>query len=285
MTIDAAHRQLISQLATLYDEREAAAITSLVMEKLTGMDRGLRVMHKTDSLNESGIMLFHRCLDQLMRHRPVQYVLAEAWFAGLKFYVDEKVLIPRPETEELVDWVLADSPFVGADFKALDIGTGSGCIPVSIGKKLPGIQMMACDISPDALQIASKNGLDNQVPVNFFLCDIRDPASWDRIPALNLIMSNPPYIPEKQKDLLDNLVKNFEPALALFVPDDDPIIFYKLIGRFAQKKLLPDGKLFLEIHHDFAKEIVLWYQQNGFSVELRKDLSGKNRMIRAQFFK
>ena len=285
MTIDEAHRQLISQLGTLYDDREAATITSMVMEKLTGMDRSLRVIHKTDPVNETGIMLFQQYMKELMEHRPVQYVLAEAWFAGLKFYVDEKVLIPRPETEELVDWVLVDTPSPASDFKALDIGTGSGCIPVSIGKKLPGIQMMACDISPDALEIARKNSMDNRVQVNFFLCDIRDPASWENMPSQDLIVSNPPYIPEKQKDLLDNLVKNFEPALALFVPDDDPIIFYKLIGRFAQKKLLPDGKLFLEIHHDFAKEIVLWYQQNGFSVELRKDLSGKNRMIRAQFFK
>ncbi|MDP4252240.1 MAG: peptide chain release factor N(5)-glutamine methyltransferase [Bacteroidota bacterium] len=284
MTIDEANRQLISQLGTLYDEREAAAITSMVMEKLTGMDRSLRLMHKTEALAETGLVLFQQYIGELMQHRPVQYVLGEAWFAGLKFYVNEQVLVPRPETEELVDWILADTPAPGPDFKALDIGTGSGCIPVSIGKKLPGIQMMACDISPDALQIAAKNGLDNQVTVNFFLCDIRDQASRELIPALNLIVSNPPYIPEKQRVLLDNHVKNFEPALALFVPDADPLIFYKLIGQFAQKKLLPDGKLFLEIHHDFAKEIVSWYQQNGFSVELRKDLSGKNRMIRARFF-
>jgi release factor glutamine methyltransferase len=284
MTIDSVNRQLISALDSIYDAREAASITSMVLEKITGMTRSLRLIQRQDELTPSQVLLFQQYLAELMQHRPVQYVLGEAWFAGLRFYVDENVLIPRPETEELVEWILVDLQMpMPPDFRALDIGTGTGCIPISLGKKQKYIQLMACDISPAALDIARKNSITNQVEVAFFLCDIRDAESREKMPALNLIMSNPPYIPEKQKAQLDKHVKLFEPELALFVPNNDPIVFYKLIGQLAKKKLFAGGKLFLELHQDFAREIVHWYRENGFSTELRKDLSGKNRMLRAQF--
>jgi release factor glutamine methyltransferase len=246
------------------------------------MPKGVRVIHKTDSFNEEQTTLFQQYLEELMRHRPVQYVLAEAWFGGLSFYVDENVLIPRPETEELVDWVLKDLELpLAPHFTVLDIGTGSGCIPVSIGKKQKSIRLLACDISPTALAIARKNSMENEVAVDFFSCDIRDISSWDQFPGLNLLVSNPPYIPERQRARMDPHVKNYEPELALFVPDRDPLLYYIVIGQFAKKKLVVGGKIFLELHHDFARNIVQWYRENGFIVELRKDLSGNNRMIRA----
>ena len=284
MTIEESNRQLISALCSLYDDREAASISSMVMEKITGISRSERLIHKQHGLTETQTILFRQYLDELRKHRPVQYVLGEAWFAGLRFYVDENVLIPRPETEELVDWVLTDlhSFPLSPGFKALDIGTGSGCIPVSIGKKTKDIHLMACDISTAALDIARKNSLDNQVAVDFFQCDIREASSWEKMPGLNLIISNPPYIPEKQRAQMDQHVKNYEPGLALFVPDKDPLLFYKVIGNFAKKKLLAGGKLFMELHHDFAGETGKWFKENSFSTELRRDLSGKNRMIRAQ---
>jgi release factor glutamine methyltransferase len=284
MTIDEANRQFISSLGSIYDEREASSITSLVMENLTGMSKSLRVIHKQDALPQALILRVRQYLNELMQHRPVQYVLGEAWFAGLRFYVDENVLIPRPETEELLDWILADLPSaVPSDFKILDIGTGSGCIPVSLGKKRPDIQPLACDISLPALDIARRNSAAHGVPVAFSACDIRDEDSWGKWPSLDLMVSNPPYIPEMQKARMDRHVKNFEPGLALFVPDEDPILFYKAIGNFSKKKLLKGGKLFLEIHHDFSKEIRQWYGEHGFSTELRQDFSGKNRMLKAQF--
>jgi release factor glutamine methyltransferase len=282
MTIDEANRHLISSLGTIYDEREASSITSLVMEKITGESRGLRVLHKQERLSSEQESLFRKWIGELMQNRPVQYVLGEAWFMGLRFYVNEQVLIPRPETEELVDWVLKDlETGLGRDFSILDIGTGSGCIPVSIGNKRPGLRLLACDISRSALEIAKKNSIDHNVNVEFIHCDILDDSTWSAIPAVHLLISNPPYIPEWQKAQLDKHVRDFEPETALFAPDNDPVIFYKQIGLLAKKKLLSGGKVFLEIHHDFSKEIMKWYQENGFSVELRRDLSGKNRMIRA----
>ncbi len=284
MTIDEANRQLISTLIPIYDDREVASISSLVLEKITGMSRTARLIHKHDEFEPSQLHLFQHWLAELSDHRPLQYVLGEAWFAGLRFYVDEHVLIPRPETEELVEWVLADLQSVPAqDLRALDIGTGSGCMAISIAKGRKELEFMACDISAEALAIARKNAVANDVEVEFFLCDIRDVSSWGKIPGFNLVISNPPYIPENQRATLDKHVRLFEPELALFVPDEDPILFYKLLGQFARKKLLAGGRLFLELHHDFAREIMNWFSENGFSSELRKDVSGKNRMLRAQF--
>jgi release factor glutamine methyltransferase len=282
MTIEDANRQLISSLGTIYDDREASSIASLVMEKLTGASKSLRVIHKLNELPEDQEILFRKWFEELMLNRPVQYVLGEAWFSGLRFYVDERVLIPRPETEELVAWVLEDlEPLLTEDFKILDIGTGTGCIPVSIGKKRKDLRLLACDFSIPALEVARKNSQDNQVPVEFIYADMLSNSSWDLIPAINMIISNPPYIPGQQRAVLDKHVRNFEPAIALFVPDEDPIVFYKQIGLLAKKKLIGGGKVFLETHHDYSKAVLTWYQENGFTVELRKDLSGKNRMIRA----
>jgi release factor glutamine methyltransferase len=282
MTIEDANRQLISSLGTIYDDREASSIASLVMEKLTGASKSLRVIHKLNELPEDQEILFRKWFEELMLNRPVQYVLGEAWFSGLRFYVDERVLIPRPETEELVAWVLEDlEPLLTEDFKILDIGTGTGCIPVSIGKKRKDLRLLACDFSIPALEVARKNSQDNQVPIEFIYADMLSNSFWDLIPAINMIISNPPYIPGQQRAVLDKHVRNFEPAIALFVPDEDPIVFYKQIGLLAKKKLIGGGKVFLETHHDYSKAVLTWYQENGFTVELRKDLSGKNRMIRA----
>jgi release factor glutamine methyltransferase len=281
MTIEDANRLIIASLTELYDEREAASISSLVMERLTGMPKSLRVLHKTDVFTIKQEELFQQWLAELLKHRPVQYVLGEAWFGPFPFYVDENVLIPRPETEELADWLLKDNTDSGPGITLLDIGTGSGCIPVYIKKKRKDFIVMALDISEAALDIAKKNSQVNDTEIEFFLGDIRDAVQWEKLTPVDLIISNPPYVPEKQKGVLDNHVKNFEPALALFVPDEDPILFYKIIGDFAIQKLRPGGALFLEIHHDYAKDIQEWYGRKGFLFELKKDLSGNNRMIKA----
>ena len=280
MTIEEANRLLIASLNEIFDERESASICSLVMEKVSGMTKSLRVMHKTNGLTAQQQIIFQQFLSELIHNRPVQYVLGEAWFGGLPFYVDENVLIPRPETEELADWLVKES-ISEKELSLLDIGTGSGCIPVYIKNRRPDFRVMGLDMSEPALEIAKMNSRINQTPVEFYLGDIRDPIQQKKLPPADLMISNPPYIPEKQKLFLEKHVKDFEPSLALFVPDEDPIIFYKTIGAFAINKLLNGGLLFLEIHHDFAMEIMTWYEQNGFSIELRKDLSGNNRMIKA----
>jgi release factor glutamine methyltransferase len=281
MTIEDANRLLISSLTGLFDEREASSISSLVMERLTGMAKSLRMLHKTESFSIKQEELFQYYLRELMKYRPVQYVLGEAWFGPFSFFVDENVLIPRPETEELVDWLIKDSTVRDSGTSVLDVGTGSGCIPVYIKKKRNDFKVMGIDISEEALDIANKNSLVNKAEVDLILCDIRDPQQRSKLASVDLIISNPPYIPENQKKFLDKHVRDFEPALALFVPDGDPILFYKIIGEIAIQKLHPGGAVFLEIHHDFSKEIMEWYEINGFNIELKKDFSGNNRMIKA----
>ncbi len=281
MTIEGANRLLLSSLSELYDEREAASISSMVLEHLTGMPKSLRLLQKSELLSEKQEALFRSYHAELVDNRPVQYVLHEAWFGSMPFYVDENVLIPRPETEELVDWLLKDISLRGPETIIADIGTGSGCIPVYIKKKRADFEVVGVDISEAALEVAKKNAEKQDVYIHFFQCDIREASQCENIPAVDIIISNPPYIPEKQKQMLDRHVRDFEPGLALFVPDDDPIIFYKLIGNIALQKLKAEGALFLEIHHDYAREVRDWYEKNGFSLELRKDFSGNNRMIKA----
>ena len=281
MTIDSASRLLIASLSGIYDEREAAAISSMVMEHLTSMAKSERLLHKQDTLSTSQEDLFNQYLEDLLRQRPVQYVLQEAWFGGMPFYVDEHVLIPRPETEELTEWLVKDESSTRAGLTVLDIGTGSGCIPVYIKRKRPDLQVLALDISQKALDIAGNNSNLHHTEVEFILCDILDKTQWEQLPTVDLIVSNPPYIPEKMRMSLDKHVRDFEPALALFAPDSDPILFYKIIGEIAGLKLKPGGALFLEIHHDHSKEVMEWYRANGFELALKKDFSGNNRMIKA----
>ncbi len=225
MTIDEANRLLIASLSEMYEEREAASICSLVMERITGMAKGERRLHKGDLLLPPDAVLFRHYLDDLLKNRPVQYVLGEAWFGSLPFYVDENVLIPRPETEELANWLLEDAAGRTRGLTVLDIGTGSGCIPVYLHSKRPDLNISALDISETALNIARKNNASNHTEVQFFNADIRDQSKWNEMVSPDLIISNPPYIPEKQKENLEKNVKNFEPPLALFVPDEDPILY------------------------------------------------------------
>jgi release factor glutamine methyltransferase len=282
MTIEEANRLLIASLSSLYDEREASVIGSMVMERLTGMPKSLRLLQKKEPFTLKQEEQFQYYLDELLKFRPVQYVLGEAWFGPYVFYVDENVLIPRPETEELTDWLLKDAAGRESGLSVLDIGTGSGCIPVYIKKKRRDFNVSAFDISETAIAIAIKNSQVQETDIDFFVTDIRDQKQWERINPVDLIISNPPYIPERQKNSLDKHVKDFEPGLALFSPDEDPIIFYKIIGDFALQKLKPGGAIFLEIHHDYAKEIMNWYEEKEFILVLKKDFSGNNRMIKAE---
>jgi release factor glutamine methyltransferase len=281
MTIEAAGRLLLASMTEIYDEREASAICSLVLERLTGMSRGVQLMHKTDSLTRIQVVDFDQYLEDLQKGRPVQYVLGEAWFGGWSFYVDENVLVPRPETEELAEWLLLDYSNHQSTLTILDIGTGSGCIPIYLKNKRNDFKITAIDISHSALEIAKKNAEKNKTSVDFFQLDIRDKQDQEKINRVDVIISNPPYIPERQRASLEPHVRDFEPGLALFVPDEDPIVFYKIISAFAKRKLNEGGAIFLEIHHDFAPMITDWYQENGYAVELKKDFSGNNRMIKA----
>lgn len=283
MGIQDAYTQLMYQLFELYGDREAANIADIVIEHVTGFQRIDRITNKQFPLSQSQETLLKHYTDQLLQHTPVQYILHEAWFAGMKFYVDENVLIPRPETEELVEWILeevSDARFQVSSL--LDIGTGSGCIPVALKKKLPAVDVHALDISPEALNVAQKNATVHDAPVIFHRMDILDKSEWGTLQFFDIIVSNPPYIRKSEGHDMNNNVLLHEPHLALFVPDEDAVLFYRAIAAFGSEHLNNDGKLFFEINEALGVEVKHVIEQYGYTnIELKKDMQGKDRMVKA----
>lgn len=288
MTIHEASQQLRFQLFELYDDREAGNIADLVMENISGWTKIDRVVNKTVPLSSLQLQQLNDYTKALMANKPLQYVLHEAWFFGMKLYVDENVLIPRPETEELADWIVKDnisSKFIVHSSQVsnvLDIGTGSGCIPLAVKKNLPGFEVHAADISGGALQVAKKNAVAHELDIHFYLLDILDAAAWQPLPPFDIIVSNPPYIPQSDKSSMAANVLQYEPHLALFVDNEDPLLFYRAIAAFAHSHLKPGGYIYLEIHEEMAQAAIALYREKGFTnIELRKDLQGRDRMLRA----
>lgn len=218
----------------------------------------------------------------MKNENPIQQILGKADFYGLKFYVNEHVLIPRPETEELVDLIIKENK----DFNPaiLDIGTGSGCIPISLRKNIPNAMVSSIDVSEKALEVAKKNAEWNQVEINFILDDILNPSKEIAPNSFDIIVSNPPYIRISEKEEMSNNVLKYEPHLALFVYNDDPLLFYKKIADVALKGLKPQGKIYFEINENFGAECKQMLENKGFkNVVLVKDLSNKNRILRGSF--
>ena len=281
-----AQKELLSQLSTLYEGREAAGVTDWVMEHLSGWKKIDRILHRSEPLGPSTIDQLKKYTDELLDHRPVQYVLHESWFCGLKFYVDEQVLIPRPETEELVEWAVAEARMKAETSPpsriVLDVGTGSGCIAISLKKKLDAMDVYACDVSEGALSIARRNADALGADIHLRSLDFLDSRQWDGLPRVDYLVSNPPYIPSKEKATMAPHVVGFEPHLALFVENGDPLVFYRALAEFARQKLLPGGSIFVEIHEDLATPTLDLFKTAGFQqVILRKDMQGRNRMIKA----
>ena len=285
MTIQEANQQLLSGLKSIYDPREAVAITDLVMESITKRQKTDRIIQKNFSLAVSEKLLLEKYSAELMNHRPVQYVLHEAWFCGMKLYVDERVLIPRPETEELVSWIIDDI----SDFKQevseiniLDVGTGSGCIPIALKKKLSQASIYSCDISQDALDVAQQNASMQKVDINFILSDFLNANNRDLLPTFDLLVSNPPYIPVSNRKNMSEHVVGHEPPAALFVHDNNPLIFYEALADFVVEKSAARTKIFAELHEDFAEEVKqLFFSRRFAAAEIRKDMYGNDRMIKA----
>ncbi len=280
MLIELAYQQLLRKLETLYDKREATSIANWVIEHITGLKRMDRIIQKELLLSAEQVDKLTVIANRLLNSEPIQYVLGEAWFAGYKFYVDPSVLIPRPETEELVEWILADD--ARNDYRTfLDIGTGTGCIPIAIKLKKPQAFVLGFDISPDALAIANKNAIDLNAAANFMQVDILDETRWQNFPLFNCIISNPPYIKESEQSDMSKHVKDFEPSIALFVPDEDPLIFYRKMAVFGITHLEKNGSIYFEINQALGNEVIGLLQQYGYNTELKKDLNGNDRMIKA----
>ncbi len=285
MTINTAYHQLLYQLFELYDDREAANITDWVIEYITGQRRIDRILYKDLPLNNSQQQKLETFTQQLLQHKPVQYVLQEAWFAGMKFFVKEGVLIPRPETDELVELVSSFKFQVSGSgsgsLQILDIGTGSGCIPIALKKRLPNSTITSIDISEVALAIAQKNATDLQADITLHQKDFLDETNWQQLGTFDIIVSNPPYIKQSESAAMSKHVTDYEPSLALFVADNNVLIFYEKIAAFGKTHLNHIGQIFVEINEALGYETVTIFQQNGYQTLLKQDLQGKDRMIHA----
>jgi release factor glutamine methyltransferase len=287
---------LTRQLQAIYEESEAMNIAALVLEHLTQQGKIQRLHSKDEPLQADQLQQLKQIEQRLSQHEPVQYVLGEAWFYGLKLFVDNHVLIPRPETEELVDWIIKDSKAAGINvfekggteaddtklLKILDIGTGSGCIPLALKNTMPKAEVWGCDISEEALNVARRNGAELDIRVDFQGVNILDEAQHRLLPTADIIVSNPPYIPVSDKTTMHNNVVAHEPHIALFVPDNDALVFYKAIIQFAKKRLYESGCLYLEIHENLGADVVALFESEGYLTTLKKDMQGKDRMIKAK---
>ncbi|MBD0279612.1 MAG: peptide chain release factor N(5)-glutamine methyltransferase, partial [Flavisolibacter sp.] len=232
---------------------------------------------------------------RLQQHEPIQYILNEAHFYGMKLFVNNSVLIPRPETEELIEWIIEEVRAAGKDvfhrgvteadetkkLKILDVGTGSGCIALALKKAMPKAEVWGCDVSEEALNIARRNGSALNIRVDFQGMNFLNVAERKLLPTVDIVVSNPPYVPQKDKATMQPNVVQHEPHVALFVPDDDALVFYKALAQFGKERLYENGYIYCEIHEDLGKEVIDLFKREGYkNAELRKDRQGKDRMVR-----
>ena len=282
MTIEQIHKEYLDELKNIYHEREASNIVDWIFENIAGIKRIDRILNKKKQLKNTVIERLYNSLEQLLKHKPIQYVLGEAWFYKMKLFVNEHVLIPRPETEELVEWIKEEFKIKNEKIKLIDIGTGSGCIAIALKKELTDASILAIDISAEALSVAKKNAVHQNVNIDLLNIDFLDEKRWDDLPAFDIIISNPPYIPEKEKGALEKNVVAFEPHLALFVSDDNPFVFYKKIAEFASEHLKPNGKIYVELNEKYAEEVTAMFTQFHFKSTIKKDIYERERMICAE---
>lgn len=267
-----------SELSTLYDKNEVESFVSILLKNIFGITTKERLMGDSINLTAEKCQYLDLAIERLKKYEPIQYVLGSTEFYGLTFATNSRALIPRPETEELVDWVLNQYPNA---LSLLDIGTGSGCIAVSLAYNLPNAKVSAMDVSPDALSLARSNAVANGVEVNFIECDIHKIYSWQHY--YDVIVSNPPYIRLSEQEVMSPNVLNYEPHLALFVTDSQPLIFYRAIAKFALKQLNAGGMLFFEINRYYGQATVDLLKKMGFrQIELKKDISQNDRFIKCR---
>lgn len=267
----------IEKLIPIYDLLEAESFFYIILEDRFQMKRIDLALDPKFSFSEEELVQWNAILEQLQKEIPIQYILGTAHFYGLEFEVNENTLIPRPETEELVEWIIKKNDFK-KEIKILDIGTGSGCIAISLAKNLPDSTVFAIDVSEKALETAKKNALRNDANVTFLRQDIL--ATEDLGQDFDIIVSNPPYVRNLEKVEIKKNVLEHEPHLALFVEDDDALIFYRKIAALAQKSLTPNGQLYFEINQYLGTEMIDLLEINNFkNVELRKDIYDNDRMI------
>ena len=267
-----------------YSSREAEQLMRILLEDLFGIDRKRQLMNPDLRIDEVEHAILKDAVDQLMKGIPVQYVTRKAWFDGLLFYVDKSVLIPRPETEGLVQLVAErvsglELAAANRPLRIWDVGTGSGCIAIALAKRFPNAEVTAFDVSEKALETARMNTLINKVDVNLVCDDVLHPQSdlWHQ--PVDLVISNPPYIRESERAAMESNVLDYEPHTALFVPDDDPLVFYRQILALAKLQLTPHGSVWFEINEALGEEMIQLGKEKGFEAKLFDDFAGKPRFV------
>lgn len=275
-----------SELEKIYGSDEANTLIMILLEHYFNIDRVKIAMNPELRLSESEMLTLHFAVKELLKNKPVQYIIGETEFCGMRFFVNENVLIPRPETEEMVNMIVSrrdKACFVRTGCDVLDIGTGSGCIAISLAKLLKDSAVTAVDVSEKALEVAKKNAEANEVNVNFIKDDILNPQNRDLLNGqFDIIVSNPPYVCESEKSEMRANVLDYEPSTALFVSDNDPLVFYRKILEFAQKALKPNGEVWFEINEKFGNEMQDLCFDMGFNnIEIIKDFRDRDRILRA----
>lgn len=290
-----AKKWLITHFERDNDKSESEAMANFMLDIVCGADNRSSSFFGDRELSQEQESKLRSILQNAKGREPVQYLMRQAHFYGLDLYVDQSVLIPRPETEELVDWIVKDvkaskkkvfedymtQADATKELKILDIGTGSGCIALALKNVIQKAEVWGCDVSDEALNVARRNGSELNIRVDFQSVDILDESQQRSLPTVDIIVSNPPYIPAAEKETVPLNVVQFEPHTALFVPDNDPLLFYKAVSQFAKKRLYPAGAIYLEIHENLGREVLAHFEQEGYGVELKKDMQGKPRMVKA----
>jgi release factor glutamine methyltransferase len=282
MTFEAAEQSLATALDGLYENREAATIAGMVMEFVTGKSKMDRWLQKNELLPIEDLKRLEKYSNELLTGKPVQYVLGQAWFAELCLTVNEHTLIPRPETEELVNlcasWA-ATNKIQDAPLQILEVGTGSGCIAIALQQKMPAAIITAIDISAEAIEVATINAAKYNAPIQFKTFDFLDEANWPELGSFDIIISNPPYIADIEKESMAKHVLDFEPHTALFVTNNNPLIFYSALANFGNKYLQNNGALFVEINQALGIQTKDVFEQKNYTTLLKKDLFENDRMI------
>lgn len=282
-----------NSLKNIQDEQEIESFFFILTEYLHNLKRVDLALNPNFEISEDDVEKWNAILADLQKEKPIQYITGEAWFYGLRFEVNENTLIPRPETEELVEFILKETSnfqLPASSLNILDIGTGTGCIPISLKTNLPEANVLAIDVSEKALEVAKRNAQSNKVEVNFIQANILEVEDLSKLPLpnaqnlfpLDIIVSNPPYVRNLEKEEIKKNVLDYEPHLALFVEDTDALLFYRKIAQLALKNLAPNGLLFFEINQYLGKETVELLQNLGFNtIELKKDMYGNDRMVKS----
>lgn len=268
------------KLAPLYDREEANQFFVIALQHLKGWSRTDIALNPDAELTENELEKWNTVLADLEQQKPIQYIFGKSYFYGLEFTVTESTLIPRPETEELVEWIIEENTDKGK-IKILDIGTGSGCIAIALAHNLKNAEVHAIDVSAGAITIAKQNASNNGATVTFIEKDILQASSLDE--EYDVIVSNPPYVRNLEKQEIKKNVLDYEPHTALFVEDNNPLLFYDKIAALAKESLKPDGKLYFEINQYLGTETVTMLKEQGYkNIILKKDLSSNDRMIKAE---